>query len=304
MKRELIKSMTIFILLFCIRVGQCQDVKGDTTLPPKPKPPPPPPGYVQDRPYPMDDSNAKFVPYTHLRQADVMWSQRIWRIMDLREKMNFSFYYTMTRNQNRIAFWDILKDAVKNGELTVYEDNSLIDLDLTFVVPLTKAKIMGIIEPVDSGMTDENGNAIPPVPQPVTPDKIRGYMLKEDWFFDKQRSIMDVRILGIAPMEIPINKNTKQEDTTAGLSPLFWIYFPQLRPLLISHKVFNSHNIAQCLTYDAIFWKRQFSSFIFQESNVYNRPVVAYEGIGIDRLLEGEKIKKRMFDIEHDMWQY
>jgi gliding motility associated protien GldN len=248
--------------------------------------------------------NRRVIPYTFLRQADVIWSQRVWRVIDLREKMNLPLYYPMSPNQNRDCLWNIIKNAVKSGELTAYEDNSLVDLDQTFAVPLTKAKIMGIIEPVDSGMTDENGNAIPPVPQPLTPDKIRAYMIKEDWFFDKQRSVMDVRILGIAPMKVPINKNTKQEDTSAGLENLFWIYFPQSRPLFAVKEVFNTHSDAERRTYEDIFWKRQFASYIFQESNVYNRPLVAYEGLGIDRLLEGEKIKKKMFDLEHDMWQY
>ena len=34
----------------------------------------------------------KVIPYTNLRQADVMWSKRIWRRMDLRKKQNQVFY--------------------------------------------------------------------------------------------------------------------------------------------------------------------------------------------------------------------
>ncbi len=30
------------------------------------------------------------IPYAHLREADVMWSKRVWRVIDLREKMNLS----------------------------------------------------------------------------------------------------------------------------------------------------------------------------------------------------------------------
>jgi gliding motility associated protien GldN len=247
----------------------------------------------------------RVIPYTFLRQADVLWSQRIWRIIDLREKENLTLYYPLKPNANRECLWDIIRTAIKSGELTAYEDNSLVDLDNTFSVPLTKAKILSIIEPVDSTLTDENGNPLPPVAQPLEPNMIRGYMLKEDWFFDRQRSVMDVRILGIAPMMVPINKNTKQEDTTGGLSALFWIYFPQARPLFAVKEVFNTHSDAERRTYEDIFWKRQFSSYIFQESNVYNRPLAAYANTTpLDRLLEGEKIKKKMFDIEHDMWQY
>lgn len=246
----------------------------------------------------------RVIPYTFLRQADVLWSQRIWRIIDLREKMNLDLYYPMSKNQNRECLWSILTTALKNGELTAYEDNTIVDPDNTFSVPLTKAKIEQIIEPVDSGEVDDNGNPVPPVPNPVTPDKLRGYMLKEDWFFDKQRSVMDVRILGIAPIMVSINKNTKAEDTTGNIQPMFWVYFPQARPLFAEREVFNTHNDAERRTYEDVFWKRQFASYIFMESNVYNRTLTSYAGLGIERLLEGEKIKKKMFDIEHDMWQY
>jgi gliding motility associated protien GldN len=245
----------------------------------------------------------RVIPYTFLRQADVLWSQRIWRVIDLREKENLDLYYPMTHNQNRECLWDLLTTALKSGELTAYEDNTIVDPDNTFQMPLTKAKILQIIEPVDSGEVDDNGNPVPPVPNPVTPDKLRGYMIKEDWFFDKQRSVQDVRILGIAPIAVTINKNTKAEDTSGTISPMFWVYFPQARPLFAVKEVFNTHSDAERRTYEDVFWKRQFASYVFMESNVYNRLLLSYV-TGIDRLLEGEKIKKKQFDLEHDMWQY
>ena len=35
----------------------------------------------------------RVVQYAHLREADVMWSKRVWRTIDLREKMNHPLYY-------------------------------------------------------------------------------------------------------------------------------------------------------------------------------------------------------------------
>lgn len=244
----------------------------------------------------------RVIPYTFLRQADVVWSQRIWRVIDLREKINLPLFYPKSPNNNRSNLWNIITTALKAGELTAYEFTAF-DLDNTFTVPLTKAKVDNILAPVDSTLHDENGNPLPPVATPIDPSYIRGYLIKEDWFFDRQRSVMDVRIIGIAPARVHMDANTHAEDTTGGIEPLFWIYFPQARPLFADKEVFNVHSDAERRTYEDIFWKRQFSSYIFQESNVYNRSLNAYTG-GIDRLLQGEKIKKKMFDIEHDMWQY
>ena len=37
------------------------------------------------------------LPYAYLREADVMWSKRIWRIIDLNEKMNLPLKYPLSK---------------------------------------------------------------------------------------------------------------------------------------------------------------------------------------------------------------
>src|SRR5688572_26744648 len=53
--------------------------------------PPPSLPYIKDH---IDDR--KPIPYTHLREADVMWSKTIWRVLDLSEKQNLPLYYPIT----------------------------------------------------------------------------------------------------------------------------------------------------------------------------------------------------------------
>ena len=35
----------------------------------------------------------EIIPYDDIREADVFWSKRVWRIIDTREKMNLIFAY-------------------------------------------------------------------------------------------------------------------------------------------------------------------------------------------------------------------
>jgi gliding motility associated protien GldN len=124
--------------------------------------------------------------------------------------------------------------------------------------------------------------------------------MKEDWFFDKQRSVMDVRILGLCPMK---EKADPTSGEVIGYSPLFWVYFPECRATFAKAEVYNTKNDAERRSLDDIFWKRMFSSYIHKESNVYDRVVVSY-ATGLDVLLESDRIKDDIFVYEHDLWHF
>ena len=47
------------------------------------------PGDYRDGIYAKENTtNRRFIPYTFLREADVQWTKRVWRRIDLREKIN------------------------------------------------------------------------------------------------------------------------------------------------------------------------------------------------------------------------
>ena len=62
-------------------------------------------------------------------------------------------------------------------------------------------------------------------------------------------------------------------------------------------------NNAQKRSYLDIFEKRMFSSRITMESNIMNREISDYM-IGLDALLEADRIEEEMFNTEHDLWEY
>ncbi|MEK6615689.1 MAG: gliding motility protein GldN, partial [Bacteroidota bacterium] len=111
----------------------------------------------------------------------------------------------------------------------------------------------------------------------------------------------DVRIIAIAP----VIENNQPDIGKFGYRPLFWLYYPACRNYFAQFYCYNPSNDAEWRTFDEIFHKRMFNSYVFMESNVYNRPITAYlSGQGMDQLLEAERIKNVIFDMEHDMWQY
>ena len=253
---------------------------------------------VLDKPWIKENTPIRrVIPYTHVREADVMWYKRIWREIDLREKVNHPLYYPISPIADRKSLFDVIKDAIKNGDLNAYDP-----IDDEFTVRLTGSQAeaqMG--DSLTIMIEDEFGD--PTIPSTtysaVGSEDIIKYWLKEDWFFDNERSIMDVRIMGILPLRIEQDENGNYK----GLKPIYWIYFPEARYILANYDVFNRQNDAERRTYDDIFWKRMFNSYILKKSNVYDRTNVDYLR-GIDLLLEADRIKEEIFNMEHDLWHF
>jgi gliding motility associated protien GldN len=245
----------------------------------------------------------RVIPYTSLREADVMWNKRVWRRIDLREKQNHVLYFPIKDfAQGRKNLFEIIQDAVLNeGTITAYSPGSVVAPDDMFTTPLTIEEVKKILTPTTSeDVYDEFGEitGTQEVENPIAAAQVKFYDIKEEWFFDKQRSVMDVRIIGILPM-IEVETETGEK----ALKDLFWIYYPEARYVFANNEVFNRANDAERRTYEDIFWKRQFASRITKVSNVYERKIGDYKS-GIDALLESEKLKEEIFNVEHDLWHF
>jgi gliding motility associated protien GldN len=245
----------------------------------------------------------RVIPYAPLREADIMWLKRVWRRIDLREKINHPMYFPEKPSQGRKSLFDVIKDAILNdGTLTAYDPGALGDDDM-FTKRMTTDEVRQLLVRQDTTYTEDlyTGEMKPEIVTiEVKSTDVKWYEVKEEWFFDRQRSVMDVRTIGICPM-----KANKDELTGEfrGLQKLFWIYYPEARYVFVKSEVFNRSNDVERRTYEDIFWKRQFGSFITKESNVYNRSISMYKK-GLDALLEAEAIKTQITNMEHDLWSY
>ena len=242
--------------------------------------------------------SAKVTPYASLREADVAFQKRIWQEIDLREKMN----RYMASPKSRLI--DILMDAIAAGELTAYDPTPTKEDPGgdAFSKPLAPAEAKGKM--ADSSLVekrDENNNVVSSkmVAGEFNPDSIVRFRIKEDWIFDRQRSVYEPRIVGIAPLIRP--KAVAGVDL--DLQPAFWIYFPEARQILATKEVVNRNNDATGLSYDDVFVKRIFSSYIVKQSNDKDERIKDYAQ-GIDKLYESQRIKKTLMDWEIDLWQY
>ena len=239
-------------------------------------------------------SGRKAIPYQHVREADVMYSTRIWRKIDLRERVNHPFKFPNTPQRDRISFNDIIMNIAMSPDFQVYRDED-------FQEPLTKEELK-----VRLSDTCNMPPPDPPIINMYDVYSIVQYYIIEDWFFDKQRSVMDVRIIAIAPSfnAFVSDPNGCTKEFKAGVTEeKFWIYFPFLRNTLAKHLAYNLQNTSARMSWDDLFFKRLFGSYIVKEENVYDRSINMYK-IGLDALLEAEAIKERIFNYEQDLWEF
>jgi gliding motility associated protien GldN len=247
---------------------------------------------------PLDDvveSNTigrkRILPYDNVREADIFWKKKIWRVVDIREKMNLPFAYPER------PFFSILMDAAKTGEIKAYSTE-----DDKFSIELTPDEVASMGASIDTISTldpETYEETFQIVRNEVNPEDVKRFRLKEVWFFDEETSTLQVRILGIAPL-IDVkddNGNFRYEK------PMFWIYYPEAREMLAKQQVFNIFNDSAPMTWEDLLEMRFFSSYIYKESNVFDRRLQEYLS-GVDLLLEADKIRKEIFNFEHDLWSY
>ena len=243
------------------------------------------------------------VPRAHLREADVMVAQRVWRVIDVREKLNMPLFYRLEETSGRKSVFEVIRDGLlDDGSLTAY-DVGPIAQDDAFTKPLTRTELEDLLNPVTTVWTDplDGGDVQIPVevPAPIGPEVITRYQIKEDWILDKQRGVMEVRITGIAPM-----REVRGDDgELRGHAPLFWLYYPELRFVLANAEAFNRQNDGERRSFQHLFEGRMFSSTVIKVSNVYDRKIGDVR-TGVDALLEGGRVKNELFNAEHDLWSY
>ena len=243
--------------------------------------------------------SARVTPYANLRESDVAFSKRVWREIDLREKMN---QYLVSPKQRLI---DILLTAIDAGELTAYDPTTTKEDPNgdSFSKPLTAAQAhskmadSSVVDVIDKTTGDKTGSKV--VAGEFQADSIIKFRIKEDWIFDRQRSIFEPRIIGIAPLV----KVKASGVVNNEYQPAFWIYFPEARAILATKETVSRNNDNTGLSFDDVFMKRIFTSYIVKQSNDKDERIRDYAQ-GIDKLYESERIKKNLMDWELGLWQY
>lgn len=231
-----------------------------------------------------------------IREIDVAWSRRVWRLIDVRQKTNQAFVYEGDAYTGGGAFIEILINGVKTGSLKAYGDErftgeiSIEDFNTT---------VAGTIDtvPFEDLATGELKYEINNRPFDV--NSITKYRVKEDWILDRNRGKMVVEIVGLAPVQAVVDPNSQQY---IGDKALFWMYYPDARNYLAKFEVYNPRNDLARMTWADYFDMRYFDSYIYKTSA--NNPTgKEFTKNSVRGLHEGQRAFEEIIDMSMNMWE-
>jgi gliding motility associated protien GldN len=244
----------------------------------------------------------KPAPLPVIREADVVWSRIVWRMVDLREKANQQFYYPTSEMQGRNNLINTLLKGIEGKTITAF-DASVTDGEFTKPIDYNQVKqafgdSVEVVKKIDLATGNEVQSI---VKAEVKTRDVKQMEIKELWYFDKQKSTMQVRILGICPIKV-YKKDPK--DSTFVRKRLFWVNYPEIRPLLAKNESLNGFNGARNLSFDDLFLTRRFDGYIVKEENTYDNRSIEQYATGEYAAKESERIKNSIFNYEQDLWEY
>ena len=244
--------------------------------------------------------------YGFVDDRDVLWSKTVWELIDLKERINFPYYYPgIDLGPQRRSLFSVILSGIKSGEITeVYDDGYFTNKKLVNELQLyVDIESDGYAEAANSGTYTEEELQQEFIDRVfVTPEKIVQYRIKGTWYFNKRLGELRYRLLGICPVIKPLQKIEGADPNE--IIPLFWVWYPDARELLNKHTIFNKRNSAQPISFDVMLNSRRFSSIIYKEENEYeDRTIEEYiSKDALRQMLESERIKSVIRDFEQDMW--
>ncbi len=237
------------------------------------------------------------IEYPPLRESDQMWSKRVWREIDFIQKKNHQFYFPKEPTPGRSSFASAVFDSIRAGNIIAYEHNE----PMRFQMPMTPPQFEKSLKLESSTsmiqqMSDGSQRTVDTViNNMIRPSDVVRIRLMEDWYFDKQRSMFEVRIIGIGFI-------VKNPD--GKLQTKFWIYYPHARrALLRTQNIPYGGTRSYTYSYAMMLEKRMFHSLIIKADNVYDRYINSYTE-GQEALYEAERIKRELLEFEGNLWEY
>ena len=184
--------------------------------------------------YKMD--YAYSLPWTPVKEKDVLWKKRVWRRINVNEPGNELF----TAKSIGTPLATLLVNGLLDGSYKGYTGDNQ-----RFIYELTPDSLRGLLNPALAGIS--------PL---FDPAKVTSFLIKEDWLYIESEHRLVGRIIGVAPLIAVQDASGVIRD-----QPALWFYYPYLRKMMADHKIAGAAS-ASDNNLDLAFEERRFVSKI------------------------------------------
>jgi gliding motility associated protien GldN len=230
-------------------------------------------------------------------------------------KTNFHLYHTYYReismedprgqiyDQPNNSLFKALVQALKEHKINAYTDLS--DLknvaDRPFTGPLNYKNVMGKVnDSVLVAQNDANGNQVGTrfSVKEFQSKKLTVYRLKEIVYVNKAKKTVEVKIIGIAPIE---TITTPDSGVILGTEVICWFKYDQCRSILSAIKVTGNNKSPNISSLDEAIINRRSDWKIIEESNPRGLRIIDYVSDKAERPKEAARIEKKLADFKNSV---
>lgn len=226
---------------------------------------------------------------------DVKWLREVYRYLDLSKEGNAPLYYPVLPEQGRMNLFTLLFKLLSENKITAYE---YLDGREVFTDEY-KIDFKEFLDRFGIFHETQNGNIV--VSEADIPShEVRGYYLKEAYYFETGTSSYGVRTMAVCPI---IYRQADYESQTVRY-PLFWIPYDELRPYARRMSVLTSSlNNTLTGTIDDFFRMKHYDGEIYKATNPRNLAISQYTSTPGEMKAEQERIERELRDFEERLWK-
>lgn len=229
--------------------------------------------------------------------GNTRWVRGIYRFLDLEKGLNGSLYYPATPTATRMNLFTLIMKQLAAGNITAYKwqlDGSEI------FTPDQQESFKDILDRFEIMHTEENGRYnVEDIDLPN--NEVRGYYVKELWYFDHNNSVFDVQTVAICPVLF------RQDDYGEGTGryPMFWLPYEEIKPYAAQMPVMTSNlNNVERGTIDDFFVMHRFDGEIYKTTNMRNLSMAELYPDQAVRKREEKKVEWQLRAINDSLWVY
>lgn len=229
--------------------------------------------------------------------GNTRWVRGIYRFLDLEKGLNGSLYYPTTPTATRMNLFTLIMKQLAAGNITAYKWQ--LDGSEIFTAD-QQANIKDILDQFEIMYIEENGKyKVEDIDLPN--NEVRGYYVKELWYFDHNNSVFDVQTVAICPVLF------RQDDYGEGTGryPMFWLPYEEIKPYAAQMPVMTSNlNNVERGTIDDFFVMHRFDGEIYKTTNMRNMSMAELYPDQAVRKREEKKVEWELRAINDSLWVY